>query len=205
MVSAAIPASAGILVTIPDAECGWRSTGRADVLISSDAAQDRLAGFVVHFTLRPQSGNTSRILEFLDLGSGVPVDGHLLDSRYVFASTGSAAQEAPPAGSIGPGPTYSAVDVSHAPQGVFGPFERLLVTLHFDASQLAPPAVGDLFVLELDLATSEFLDPDGQPLPITAVRQGVVLVTPEPDVWWLAGLGTILCLLCKHPGIRPRF
>ena len=196
-------ASAGLLVAIPDAEVGSNGRGRAEVLISSDSASDRVAGFVLHFELSSENG---RVLEFFDAGQGVAVDSHLWSPRYVFASTGSAARDNPPAGAIGPGTTYTGIDVSNAQEGVAGVFtDRLLVTLHFDANQALAPQIGDLFRLELDLGQSEFFDPDGNLLSVTSVRQGTVVVTPEPGGWLLAGVGLMGWLICRRNGLKPGY
>jgi hypothetical protein len=191
-------ADAALLVSVLDSRVGRLGEGRAHVLISSDSASDQLAGFVVRLDL----GSTSRILEFLDLGGGVPVDSHLASPLYVFASTGSAAQDAPPAGAIGPGTSYLGVDASTDPQGVSGPFtDRLLTTLHFTGATSAPPLVGDVFPLWLDPLNSYFLDPHGQEIPFTITRQGTVLVVPEPEGWLLAVLALWPVV---RQGLRPR-
>jgi hypothetical protein len=191
-------ADAALLVTVLDSQVGLMGEGRAHVLISSNSASDQLAGFVVRLDI----GTTSRILEFLDLGGGVPVDSHLTNPSYVFAPTGSAAQDAPPAGAIGPGTSYLGVDASNDPQGVSGPFtDRLLTTLHFTGATSAPPLVGDVFPLLLDPVNSYFLDPNGQEIPFTITRQGTVLVVPEPEAWLLAVLALWPVV---RQGPRPR-
>jgi hypothetical protein len=191
-------ADAALWVTVLDSTVGLTGEGRANVLISSDSASDQLAGFVVRLDI----GTTSRILEFLDLGGGVPVDSHLSSPSYVFAPTGSAARDTPPAGSIGPGTSYLGVDASNDPQGVSGLFtDRLLTTLHFTGATSAPPLVGDVFPLSLNPVNSFFLDPDGQEIPFTITQQGTVLVVPEPQAWLLAVLALWPVV---RQGLRPR-
>lgn len=192
-------ASAGLLISVWDSTVGPNGHGRAEVLISSDSATDQLAGFSVQFEIVPTSGSA---LEFLDLGGGVPVDSHLTSPRYVFAQTGSAARDVPPAGAIGPGTIYVGLDASNSPSGVSGLFlDRLLTTLHFAPGLAAPPQIGDTFDLRLDLASSLFFDPTGSQIPFTITRQGTILVIPEPSAWLLAVLGLWPVV---RQGRRPR-
>jgi len=186
-------------VSVLDSGVSPQGTGHANVLISSDSAADQLAGFVVRFDIVSANGRT---LEFRDLGGGVPVDSHLASPSYVFATTGSAAQDAPPAGAIGPGTSYLGVDAANDPAGVSGPFtDRLLTTLDFAPGVSNPPLVGDTFQLLLDPTNSFFLDPSGQNIAFTITKQGTVLVTPEPAAWLLAVLGLWPVV---RQGLRPR-
>ncbi|MFM8580839.1 MAG: hypothetical protein ACKOFW_04990 [Planctomycetaceae bacterium] len=188
------PAQGSLLVTVLDSKVSRAGRGRAEVLVTSDSADDQLLGFVVRFDL--VSAN-ERVLEFLDLGHGTPVDSHLRNTLYVFSETGSAAQDAAPAGAIGPGTSYLGIDASNSPVGVSGPFTRLLTTLHFAPSAQAPPLVGDSFELRFDSASSFFVDPLGNEIPHSLLRNGTLLVTPEPDTWWLTGLGLLTLALLR--------
>ena len=192
-------ASAALWISVLDSTVDPTGHGRAEVVISSDSATDQLSGFVVQLEIVSTSGSA---LEFLDLGGGVPVDSHLTSPRYVFAGTGSAARDVPPAGAIGPGTIYVGLDASNSPSGVSGLFlDRLLTTLHFAPGLAAPPAIGDTFDLRLDLASSLFFDPTGSQIPFTITRQGTILVIPEPSAWLLAvqGLWPVV-----RQGRRPR-
>jgi len=193
------PASAGLLVVVPDSTVGPTGHGRAEVLISSDSASDSLAGFMVQFEIVSLSGSS---LEFLDVGGGVPLDSHLASPRYVFAGTGSAARDMPPAGAIGPGTIYLGLDASNSAAGVSGLFlDRLLTTLHFAPGLASPPQIGDTFALRLDPSNSLFFDPSGSPIPFIIASQGSILVTPEPSAWLLAVLALWPVV---RQGSRPR-
>ena len=192
-------ASAGLLISVWDSTVGPNDHGRAEVLISSDSASDQLAGFVVQLEIVSTSGSA---LEFLDLGGGVPVDSHLTSPRYVFAGTGSAARDMPPAGAIGPGTIYLGLDASNSAAGVSGLFlDRLLTTLHFAPGLASPPQIGDTFALRLDPSNSLFFDPLGSPIPFIIASQGSILVTPEPSAWLLAVLALWPVV---RQGRRPR-
>ena len=192
-------ANGALWVTVQDSTVGLFGNGRANVLILSDSAGDQLAGFVVRLDIVSTHGRT---LEFIDLGGGTPIDSQLDSPWYVFATTGSAAQDTPPAGAIGPGTSYLGVDASNNPSGISGPFtDRLLTTLHFVPGSVDPPLVDDTFQLLLDPANSFFLDPNGQEIAFTTTHQGTIVVTPEPAAWLLAILGLWPVV---RQGLRPR-
>jgi len=193
--SVAVPVQAGLMVTIGNTSIPVGQTSSVDVLLSSDSSNDVLWAFGLELEITTASG---RLLEFVQTG-GVPPDTQLSDSNYVFASTGSAAIDAPPFGAVGPNTTYSGLDISNDPLGVSGPFSNLLL-VRLDLTTLTGNAAqaGDVFSISLVTANGGtfFWDADFNDIPLSS-NVGEVTITgrstpvvPEPAsvVLLLSGL-----------------
>ncbi len=207
--SFAVPAQAGLIVTIGSTSIPVGQTGSVDVLLSSDSSNDVLWAFGLELEITTASG---RLLEFVQTG-GVPPDTQLSEPNYVFASTGSAAIDSPPFGAVGPNTTYAGLDISNDPLGVAGPFsDLLLVRLDLTTLTGSAPQAGDVFFISLvtanggtffndaDLNDIAYTDNVGE---VTITRTNAVV--PEPaTVLMLLGAGVPITLMHGLRRIRQR-
>lgn len=183
-------AQAELIVNIGSTVIQQGGTGSIDVLIQATSAADNLGGFSARFAVSTVDGR--------QLWFATPVvDSQLGDPNYVFAGTGSAAIDNPPAGSVDPDQLgYVGTDFSNDPGGVTGPFSSLLARLDFTALTDFLPQVGDIYTVSLVTGgDTAFFDPDFGELGVSstsgAVTIGAAQAVPEPSSMLLmaAGLG----------------
>jgi hypothetical protein len=146
---------ADLIISIGSGLLTQGGTSSIDVTIESTSALDRLTDYIIGFALTTANG---REIWFVD----PQPESHLADPNYVFAS-GSLSKTGPPSGNVSSSRLeFVTSDVSDEPQGVSGPFSRLLARLDLTALTSLPPQAGDVFTINLVEADTAFgyLDPD---------------------------------------------
>jgi hypothetical protein len=202
-VLAALPnveASAGVVITVQNAQLSPMGNGIVDVLIRGDA-NETLSNFGFAFRIDPLGGATTQ-LRFASLQN----DLQLGDANYVFAA-GSLKRDGDPALSITPEPvgtvftdilpndsfigtdSYTLI----APSSItLTNSDRLLARLELTPGPgLLAPVVGDQFSISLvDGPLTSFLDESLADLPYSFTA-GIVRVTavPEPSTFLTAIFG----------------
>ncbi|QDV39064.1 PEP-CTERM sorting domain-containing protein [Tautonia plasticadhaerens] len=196
---------ATIDLTITDAALAPGGTATVDVLISSpDGAVLDVFGLEV----RVEAVGGQR-LEF----ASPPADGQLADPGYLFFGDSTAALS-PPAGvvvsTLAPGDTYLGGDGTDSGLGVEVPgTPTLLARLVLEASRDAPPGPGSAFTVSIvpGSASTFFLDPTFEPIPLAGLSSGTVTVVgfiPEPSTLVLTSGGVALLGLVRRARGRPR-
>jgi hypothetical protein len=191
-------AEAALVISIGSVTIPAGGTGSVDVMIQATSGTDNLEAFAAEFVITTGGGT---VLEFVN----PPIDSHLSNANYVFASTGSAAITTPPASAIGPATTNVIADFSDAlGLGVSGPFNLLLATLNFTTLTGTPPVAGNTFTVSISpLPTSQFFDNTFTEVGFTSssgtITIGPAAAIPEPSSLVLAG---VLVLGAGVGGVR---